>query len=715
MLNNFESAPISGASIRVSPVAKGLPLSLTHPAPTINAAAIAIPLPETTSTAEESDATHIPSFKSKREGAEWWFAFGYKVIPMVPGQKRPAVHHYPWADDVTIESIREHWEEYPEHEVGAILEANQLVLDADTPEANEALARLEARFGVSPALVIKTRRGLHHHYALSGDAFAKADSHSTIKHPDRIDVRAGRNSVLLTPSQAKAIERLDVVHRRDLTEVGQDFVDAVFQLNDRQPPRPQPDDGPDTDPKAAPTELTTLSRLVDKIDPDCGYRDWVSVLMAIFHETGGSGEGFELADGWSKRGSSYKSRADVRTRWNSFTQVSNPLTVATLIARAREAGADIAAIMQEEFKPCVTEVVAPEAPTVTAPRTKTSPLMKFSLIGKAADYQDLAQSAKPLLGAVCFSGEATIWYAKHNVGKTLLTLHFVTDAIQCGRIAGNDVFYVNADDSSAGLAEKLGILEELGAHTLVPGQEGFKAEALKGLLLQAAHGGAARGTLVVIDTIKKFADLMNKRESSEFANACRQFVSAGGSVVGLAHVNKIKLDGKSIHAGTTDILDDFDAGYIIDDLPQSGNPGEKIIEFERIKGRAGGAQSAAFAYAAEDGLSYGERLASVRAVDPDDVTSIKRVEQERSDAEVIAIIRAAIADGVNTKLALRDAVASNANISRRAALKVLERYSGTNPIEHRWSFARKKHGAMIYSLISGTDGKGLPLPDPSPS
>jgi hypothetical protein len=658
------------------------------------------------------------SFRSNLDGALWWFAFGFRVIPLVPGQKRPAIGYSPWLDDLSADSIRQHWRANPAHEVGAVLDDTQLVLDADSDSAHDALIALEKRFGIVPSLIVKTRRGYHHHYQLADGAFAKPDSHSTAEFPARIDVRAAKNSALLTPSCDKTIIRIEAGHRDEMARVGQDFIDAVFQHNGRPAPRPLPDEPeePDDRPSAS-GDIGKVSALLEHIDPDCGYQDWLNVLMAIFHETDGSDAGLELADKWSRKAKSYKNRADIEVKWRSFRgTISRPITIATLIARARDAGANVASIMQDGFQPCETVVVAaPQSPVHAVPdmpasKVGVSPLARYSLIGQAAKYEELAQAATPLLGDVCARGEATVWYAKHNTGKTLLFLHMAAEAVAQGRLAAADLFFINADDSSSGIAVKLALLDELGAHTLVPGQGGFKAEKLKDLLLQAVQNDAARGTLVVIDTLKKFVDLMNKREASDFANVCRQYVAAGGTLLGLAHVNKRRSDdGKAIHAGTTDILDDFDAGYIIDELDLSGQPGQKFVEFLRLKTRGSGVSSVAYAYAAEDKASYAERLASVRLVDQDDLDGIKKIEAERSDADLIAAVAGCITDGINTKMALSNAVKEKTGVSRRAAMRVIEQYTGSDPGQHRWTFVRKARGAMTYELLAADEGSPPPV------
>jgi Bifunctional DNA primase/polymerase, N-terminal./Primase C terminal 2 (PriCT-2). len=634
-------------------------------------------------------------FASNMDGALWWHAFGYRVIPVVPGKKFPAVGYNPWLNELSPEAIRQHWQKHPSHQVAAVLDETQMVLDADSPESQAVLERLENAFGVVPHLIIQTRRGYHHHFRIMDGAFCKGDSHLTAEYPERLDVRAGNNSALLTPNQDKSVFKLVGSHRDDLSYVGQDFIDAVFQHNGRRPPRPAPEI-PEGRPSSS-TDLTTLKALINGIDANCGYQDWLNVLMAIYHETGGSAEGFELADTWSSKGKSYQGRQEIEVKWRSFSgDVAHPITVGTLISMARDAGADTAAIVGEKFTPCKTLVVRPDKEEAKP----SNPLARFSLIGRSAEYEARAQAVTPLLGDVCMKGEATVWYAKHNTGKTLLFLHMALEAIEQGKLAAPDLFYINADDSSSGIAVKLGILDELGAHTLVPGQQGFKTTDLIDVLKKGVTDDTARGTFVVIDTLKKFTNLMNKSESSVFTNVCRQYVAAGGTILVLAHVNKRKgEDGKPIYAGTSDVLDDFDAGYIINDSNLSGQPGHKVVEFSREKARTGGAASAAYSYDGRDNVSYDQRLASVTFIDPENLAGIKQETERKSDAELIATVRECITQGIVQKMALRNAVAAKANVNRASAMRVIEKYTGTDPAHHHWFFNVGARGAKCFALL----------------
>jgi len=84
--------------------------------------------------------------------------------------------------------------------------------------------------------------------------------------------------------------------------------------------------------------LTKIAALLEHIDPDVHYNEWVRVLMVIFNETGGAEVGFELADAWSSNGYKYKGENDVRAKWRGFKlDVANPVTMGTLVRMAGKA------------------------------------------------------------------------------------------------------------------------------------------------------------------------------------------------------------------------------------------------------------------------------------------------------------------------------------------------------------------------------------------
>lgn len=59
----------------------------------------------------------LPYFNSNRDAALFWYRYGLKSIPIVPGEKRPALPYSPWLDNVSAESVERHWRKHPDHGV----------------------------------------------------------------------------------------------------------------------------------------------------------------------------------------------------------------------------------------------------------------------------------------------------------------------------------------------------------------------------------------------------------------------------------------------------------------------------------------------------------------------------------------------------------------------------------------------------------------------
>ncbi|MBW6524610.1 helicase RepA family protein [Sphingomonas sp. RHCKR47] len=357
--------------------------------------------------------------------------------------------------------------------------------------------------------------------------------------------------------------------------------------------------------------------------------------------------------------------------------------------------ADLSAITAVE----VSRIAKADLPTAQ-PLIERTPLTAMSLRGLSAEFRARAVEAKPLLADLCFSGQVTTWYAAPNTGKTLITLNLLVDAVREGRVTGGNVYYINADDGSDGIATKMEILDPLEVHTLVPGFREFNPIELAGKLTKMGVREQSRGVFVIIDTTKKFASLMDKREATAFGTACRQVAMNGGAVLNLAHTTKNpNADGTPRYSGTTDLLEDADAAYTIAKVDSGGEAGERVVEFKCFKQRGPNAETAAYAYDAAPDTSYLDRFASVRRVDLEALDQFKRVEAQRADAEVIEIVRKCIAEGHNSKILLGKEAAKRAGVSVRQAYLLVERYTGTDPAQHRWSFSVGGHGIHRFELL----------------
>ena len=330
----------------------------------------------------------------------------------------------------------------------------------------------------------------------------------------------------------------------------------------------------------------------------------------------------------------------------------------------------------------------------------------FSITGQSTELKRKMLSDVFIMDRIAILGQWTAIYAAPGTGKTLLTLWMLRDQISKGLIHGNQVFYVNADDNYKGMTEKLEIAEKFGLQVLVPNFNGFAVDQMLPLMISLAKSGQAHGVIFVLDTLKKFTNLMDKRTSSEFGNTARQFVTAGGSLIVLAHTNKHKdAEGKGVYSGTSDIVDDSDCGFIIDKLGESDEfAGKKTtVEFSHIKSRGDVASTLGFTYS-KGGQSYSDLLDSVIRIDEKTLKGSKQqIEAEKqlaSDTEIIEAAYLAIKAGINTKDALIKEIKKGTAESTASVRRIIEARTGNDYGQgHRWAVEAGGHNAKIFSVL----------------
>lgn len=353
----------------------------------------------------------------------------------------------------------------------------------------------------------------------------------------------------------------------------------------------------------------------------------------------------------------------------------------------------------DEFEITTTEVIYPEVAPSTPPDNNLS---KFVLNGLSDQYEKQMLDDLFVLGAMVLLGQWTVIYAQYNTGKTLLVFYMLMESISNNIIDPKNVYYINADDNHVGLTQKLKLAEEYGFNMVAPGHKGYKSADLLPILNDLSKSGKAHGIIIILDTLKKFTDLMDKRMLREFNGVVRMFISQGGTVIGLAHVNKkLGADGKPVYAGTSDIIDDADCAYVLHTLDESG--GIKTVEFENKKNRGKVASRVAYSYPIEDGIGYLELLSSIKLVD-DSTASTLRINIEKLDSvsvDPISTIKDCIREGFISKMKLAAEVAVRSGNSKRSVLQCIERLTGNDPTLHHWNFQVGERGAKQFHILEG--------------
>jgi len=634
-------------------------------------------------------------------GAMFWCGYGFNVIPLVPGTKKPAVQWDPWLDGLDTQKILDYWAKNPSHELGFIVGEGIIVFDADTPESLVALLEIEARFGMASKLVVKTKKGEHHYFRRAAGTIAKSDSHSTEMYPNRLDIKTGRALVVLPPSTGKSTITLTAQDVDELSEATQEFIDAIFLHNGRTEPSQPREVAASAFVKRQTNDasLQKIEKLLDSIDPDCGYDDWLHCIMAVHHETNGSDEGLDVVDAWSSNGQKYKDCKEIETKWRSLKpDGATPYTIGTLIKMARDAGADIG---KEDFEFCQTTVIHPAdvIPSESSVVRENNNLDRYSMTGTSVELERYALAQVHVIGEIALRGQLTVICAEGGTGKTLLTFKLLTESIAATRINPATVYYLNMDDDYKGLVEKLKIAEEYGFNMLAEGHMEFKISDFRKEIEVMVRDNKASGVIIILDTLKKFVDPMKKSECREFNALVRQFSAKGGTLIALAHTNKHKgADGKLVFAGVGDLRDDFDCMYFLKVEPER-HPTERIVTFECDKSRGAVVNAVSYRYSSGESINYNEMFLSVEKVEDAVVTSLRQAEALCSDEKVINAVLDCIKEDKNTKMQLVAVAAARSGASNRVVLKIIEKYTGDDPALHRWNFLRGERGKQIYSAL----------------
>ena len=213
----------------------------------------------------------------------------------------------------------------------------------------------------------------------------------------------------------------------------------------------------------------------------------------------------------------------------------------------------------------------------------------------------------------------------------------------------------------------------------------------------------AHGKIIILDTLKKFADLMDKKTSTEFMKVGREFVANGGTLILLAHTNKNRSsEGKVIFGGTSDIVDDVDCAYTLDEV--SSAPGKKSVLFENIKARGDVDSDVGYSYSTVSGQTYEERLNSVEPLNKavaEQAKQERRIsEQMAKDEPVINAILEALETSNTLKTDLVNSAHKNGGFSKARINKVLDAYTGCDFGKgHRWYLVPGNKNAKIYSAL----------------
>ena len=483
--------------------------------------------------------------------------------------------------------------------------------------------------------------------------------------------------------------------------------------------QPQAPDFPETDENAGKLKhaLSYISSNVphgkgEIIDDHGDFVDgyWLAIVWAIASLGWDSGE--QVARDWSATSDRYIDEG-FNAAWYAYydKQEGGSITVNSLFRLAMEFG-----WVNSPFEVVEGGFIHEDADlepidaAASAEAVQGGPLGRlkgFSITGRSSDLRQQMLDDKFVLDQIAILGQWTNLYAAPNTGKTLLTLTMLRDQIRANVICGEQVFYVNADDTYRGMVEKLEIAESIGLQMLVPNQQGFVVSNIVDLMSDLAIANEAANVVIVLDTLKKFTDLMDKRVASQFGNIARGFVAAGGTLITLAHTNKHKdSQGKSIYSGTSDITDDGDCFYIIDKIGVDKGFGTEryTVEFTNDKNRGDVAGTVGFSFEKRVGETYADLLGSVKRLSSGEIERSKVAKEVQAelddDADLIVAVADCLGAGINTKSAIVKKVRESTGDSNDKVRKLMAKRTGTfYELGHRWTVIKGANNAQFYQVL----------------
>ena len=257
-----------------------------------------------------------------------------------------------------------------------------------------------------------------------------------------------------------------------------------------------------------------------------------------------------------------------------------------------------------------------------------SRLRSAAINDRIQELEDRLAKERDVIPGMITTGTVTLVYAPSGAGKTVWILGNLFQSIRNNLISGSDVIYFNEDDGAKGVLQKAKLGHKHGMTMVTLANSPDPAlrntgDALR-LLNAIRQEGEADGKIVICDTLKKFAPVLNKSDMREVLHVFREFAAAGGTVILLGHCNKHRtMDGRLIYEGVGDLKADVDNMFGLDPLNDKFAEHQELLVINE-KDRSQISFEGGFKYKQTGALiSYEESVDSVQFMSPDQISDLK--------------------------------------------------------------------------------------------
>jgi archaellum biogenesis ATPase FlaH len=266
-----------------------------------------------------------------------------------------------------------------------------------------------------------------------------------------------------------------------------------------------------------------------------------------------------------------------------------------------------------------------------------SKLMFAAVNDRIEEMEERLAKERDVVPGMITTGTVTLVYAPSGAGKTVWILGNLFQSIRNNLIKGSDVIYFNEDDGAKGVLQKAKMGRKHGMTMITlsnsPDPMLRSSEDALRMLGQIREEGHADGKIVICDTFKKFAPVLNKGDMRDVLHVFREFAAAGGTVILLGHCNKHRsMDGRLIYEGVGDLKSDVDNMFGLDPVNDKFAAYQELLVINE-KDRSQISFEGGFKYKQTSAVvHYEESVDSVQFMSPDDISELK--EKQRGQINI---------------------------------------------------------------------------------
>jgi len=399
-----------------------------------------------------------------------------------------------------------------------------------------------------------------------------------------------------------------------------------------------------------------------------GAHDAFSAFSAIYHAGNTSDALKDAGDNWLRVGNESYNKACQRAYMqerenNGLVSLSGSL-----------------AQLQPSIDPVTGELIEPV----------NNPFLDLMTMEVTKETVEKLDDAKFIYSQLIVAGHFIVFCAKANGGKTTIMVYVSAELAK----AGYRVLYINADASASDLKTYAEHAHDHGYTLLNPDLTNGSAEkvitSLKGMSQQLEADYSK--TVLILDTLKKFADLMQKSKAKEFNNILRALTAKGMTIICLAHTNKYNdADGKPIFEGTGDLRNDVDE--LIYFIPVKNEDGTMTVSTDADKVRAK-VENMSFSISADGEVSVLDGYV-------DTLSIAHEQRQYKEDESIIEFIQGEIGFESKTVAQLyKKSKDAELGIAKRRLQAILNRYAEGKSKNPKWLAMPVPTNGYRYGLIA---------------